>query len=100
MPPRLGCPASAPQSTGGRCSGQADNVAPAARLALSRSRRLTRRTVRRVGYGGSMGNSPLKIEVLLPLQPQRCGAIAVVEAGVGGKVLHIRLPGGRDRGGV
>ncbi len=38
--------------------------------------------------------------VRLPLQPQRRGAIAVVEAVVGGKVLHIRLPGGRDRGGV
>src|SRR5713226_10781135 len=36
----------------------------------------------------------------LPVQPQRRGAIAVVEAVVGGKVLHIRLPGGRDRGGV
>ena len=34
--------------------------------------------------------------VRLPIQPQRRSAIAVVEAVVGGKVLHIRLPGGRD----
>src|SRR5919202_555755 len=36
----------------------------------------------------------------LPVQPQRGGAIAVVEAVVGGKVLHVRLPGGGDRRGV
>src|SRR5438132_1192785 len=39
MPPRLGCPASVPQSTEGRCSGQADHVTPAARPALRSSRR-------------------------------------------------------------
>src|SRR5262249_52708721 len=32
-----------------------------------------------------------------PLQPQGRGTIAVVEAVVGSKVLHIRLPGGGDR---
>ena len=36
----------------------------------------------------------------LPIQPQRGGAITVVEAVVGSKVLDIRLPGGGDdRGG-
>src|SRR5205823_4832164 len=76
---------------------QADNAAPAARPALSSSRRLKRTTVCRAGYCVPMGNPP---SLRLALQPQRSGAIAVVEAVVGGRVLHIRLPGGRDRGGV
>src|SRR5262249_5578430 len=41
MPPRLGCPASAPQSAGGRERGQVDSVTPAARPALRSSRRRT-----------------------------------------------------------
>src|SRR5215475_4387555 len=41
MPPRLGCPASAPHSTGGWARGQADSVTPAARPAWSKARRLT-----------------------------------------------------------
>ena len=44
--------------------------------------------------------TPCQDHLLLALQPQRRGAIAVVEAVVGGKVLHIRLPGGGDCGGV
>src|SRR2546428_2227206 len=59
IPPRLGGPASAPHSAGGRCSGQAENMAPAARPALSSSRRLKRGTGRRVGYCVCMGNPPL-----------------------------------------
>src|SRR5215475_7956837 len=39
MPPRLGVPASAPQSVAGRARGQADSVTPAARPALRNSRR-------------------------------------------------------------
>src|SRR5262249_2626399 len=43
MPPRLGCPASAPQSGAGVERGQADSVTPAARPAWSKARRLTPR---------------------------------------------------------
>src|SRR5262245_12252160 len=45
MPPRLGSPASPPQSRGGRASGRIANVAPAMRPALSSSRRVRRRAV-------------------------------------------------------
>src|SRR5712691_5998761 len=40
MPPRLGCPAVAPQLTEGRVRGQVDSVTPAARPACSSWRRL------------------------------------------------------------
>src|SRR5262245_47459612 len=36
----------------------------------------------------------------LSIQPQRGGAIAIVEAVVGSKVLDVRLPGGGDGVGV
>jgi hypothetical protein len=36
----------------------------------------------------------------LPLQPQCGDATAIVKAMLGGKVLHVRLPGARDRDGV
>src|SRR5262245_41611323 len=58
MPPRLGGPASAPQSAGGL--GKTDSVAPAARPACSRARRLTRGSDCRVGYDVTMGNLPEK----------------------------------------
>src|SRR6058998_1113733 len=97
MPPRLGGPASAPHSAGGLHRGQADSVTPAARPAFRRSRRLTPLACWACACHVSMRSPP---SLLLPLQPQRRSAIAIVEAVVGGKVLHIWLPGGRDGVGV
>src|SRR6516162_1348640 len=44
--------------------------------------------------------SILSLLILLPLQPQRCNTTAIVEALVGGIVLHIRVPGGGKHTGV
>src|SRR5262249_24553061 len=59
VPPRLGCPASAPHSAGGWARGQADKITPAARPACSTSRRLKRGTDRRGEYCVSMDIPPL-----------------------------------------
>src|SRR5262245_38703826 len=97
MPPRLGDPTSAPQSVVGRGRDQAESVTPAARLACSTWRRLTRRSCGECVSCLCMG-SPLY--GYLPLQPQGSDPTAVVEGLVGGIVLHIGLPGGSERVGV
>src|SRR5262245_13379496 len=95
MPPRLGVPASPPQSMEGRARGPADSVTLAARPALRRSRR------RRPEICGEccpcIGKPPWKIPLPpLPLQPQGGRAAAVIVSGVGSKVLHMWVPGARD----
>src|SRR5215813_4078390 len=58
IPPRLGCPASAPQSTGAPGSDHVDSAAPATRPALRTSRRRTLWTIWGRTCGGSIGIPP------------------------------------------
>src|SRR5207244_8836891 len=100
MPPRLGCPTSAPQRTGGWDRGQADTVRPAARPAFRRVRRLTPLVCWACVCCGSMGIPPLKKtrspSLLLSLQPHRRYAAAIVKGDVRAIVLDIQRPGGGD----
>src|SRR5215831_12277997 len=96
MPPRLGCPASAPQSAEGLERGKADSVTPAARPAFRSSRRLTPLACWACACRVSMGSPP---SLLLAVQPQRRHATAVIEGQVRRVVLHIRLPGTGIRNG-
>src|SRR4029450_7424575 len=98
MPPRLGCPASAPQSAEGLERGRADSVTPAARLAFRRSRRLTPWACWAYACRVSMGSPPFP-SLLLAVQPQRRHATTVIERQVRDVVLHIRLPGAGIRNG-
>src|SRR6266581_2611253 len=96
MPPCLGCPASAPQSTEGLERGKADSATPAARPAFKRSRRFTPLTCWACTCRVSMGSPP---SLLLAVQPQRRHATTVIEGKVRRVILHIRLPGAGEHNG-
>src|SRR5215510_9884369 len=101
MPPRLGC--WAPSVRGAR-TGPVAARAPAARLPLTRSRRASRGACRWGVFTNTLlaWSRPSAMSGPLPLrlEPERGGAVAVVEARVRGVVLHPWPPGPRKHAGV
>src|SRR5262245_4892824 len=75
LPLRLGGPALAPHKAGGCRSGQAANVAPAARPALSSARRRKRATGRRGGDCVGIGDPPLTIQ---SIRVKRASGVSVM----------------------
>src|SRR5262249_32892096 len=102
---RAGCPPAPaglllpPPARRGGAPGPAATGGPPLGPPGKEHRRTSARPRRRVGNGVSYGTLPFPPRPL-PLQPQRSSTTAVVEALVGGIVLHIRLPGGGNHTGV